>query len=125
MFKFNINTQSTHTEAQKVIAALIGILPEKVIGNLNGALAEAPYGALVEVHEKIDTISVELTLFSQRNTLSRYVFKLSYLGKNISEYMSLFKQLNIDEEISSHYKEPHDWIYTALPKRNKYRTAVT
>lgn len=121
MYKFNINTQETDPVVQPIIAAIMLLLPDDVIGNLNGSLSEAPYGVFIELTWVKGKMQVNLNLYSQRDTLGRYTFLNNDGHMTIAQYEKILKQLELDEKIAVFYQQQPDWIYVMPPKRSMGR----
>lgn len=118
MYKFNINTQETDEVVQPIIAAIIILLPDDVIANLNGSLSEAPYGVFIELTWVKGKMQVNLNLYSQRDTLGRYTFLNNDGYMTIEQYEKILKRLGLDEKIAACYQQQPDWIY-AVPLKRK------
>lgn len=117
MYKFNINTQETDEVVQPIIAAIIILLPDDVIANLNGSLSEAPYGIFIELTWVKGKMQVDLNLYSQQDTLGRYTFLNNDGYMTIGQYEKVLKRLGLDEKIAVFYQQQPDWIYAVPPKR--------
>ena len=117
MYKFNINTQETDPVVQPIIAAIMLLLPDDVIANLNGSLSEAPYGVFIELTWVKGKMQVNLNLYSQRDTLGRYIFLNNDGYMTIGQYEKVLKRLGLDEKIAVCYHQQPDWIYAVPPKR--------
>lgn len=125
MYKFNINTQETDQVVQPIIAAIMIILPDDVVANLNGSLSEAPYGMFIELTWVKDKMQVDLTLYSQRDTLGRYSFLNNDGHMTIVQYEKVLKRLGLDEKIATCYQQQPDWIYAVPPKRKTNKRGST
>lgn len=117
MFKFNINTQSTHPTALALKAALETLLPAEVSVYHNEGLLASPYHATITLTSFKQKQTVTLQFSNQTDELSRYAFSGIELSQSVSSWVKQLKQLQIDDTIATFYQTTIDWIYVVTPKR--------